>query len=394
MNGRIFPLFSNFYVFTLSTGIRVGLCSLSFRLGLGLVFAFYLLYGSIPVEATDYLSLAKEGSYIIKNFKFKSGGELPELRINYATWGEPKKDEKGNVTNAVLLCHGTTGNWQNYANPWWASKMYGPGQPLDISKYFVIASDTIGSGKSSKPSDGLRMKFPKFIIEDVVKAQYILLTEGLGVNHLQAVIGISFGGRQAWQWGVQYPDFMEGIIPIASSPFPNAGRRGMTDFLGIAPIIQDPTWKNGDYQEQPRNFHLALMFYWMFLDGAGHLWEEAPTRKQSFKYLPEVAKWWSKNLDANDWIYLMQVNDGFDAYSQLDEVKAQVLIINMAGDEQVPVELHHAEKAVEKLGDKAEYLLVKEFSEYGHFATSRTLDIYGPKIGEFLKKLATINKRG
>ncbi len=389
MKQRIFHLFSNLYVFTLLTDTQARFYLSPLRWIAGPAFIFCLLYGSVPAGATDYLSLAKEGSYTIKNFKFKSGGELPELRINYATWGEPKKDEKGNVTNAVLLCHGTTGNWQNYANPWWASKMYGPGQPLDINKYFVIASDTIGSGKSSKPSDGLRMKFPKFIIEDVVKAQYILLTEGLGINHLQAVIGISFGGRQAWQWGVQYPDFMNGIVPIASSPFPNAGRRGMTDFLGIAPIIQDPTWKNGDYQEQPRNFQLALMFYWMFLEGAGHLWEEAPTRKQSFKYLPEVAKWWSKNLDANDWIYLMQVNDGFDAYSQLDEAKARVLIINMAGDEQVPVELQHAEKAVEKLGDKAEYLLVKEFSNHGHFATSKTIDIYGPKIGEFLKKIAT-----
>src|SRR5262249_29218335 len=144
------------------------------------------------------------GSYVLKNFTFASGETLAELRINYATWGDPKTDRGGRITNAILLCHGTTGSWQGFGRPWWAAKLYGPGQPLDITKYFIIASDTIGAGKSSKPSDGLRMQFPKYTHADVVKAQYLLLTGGLGVHHLHAVIGISFGGRQAWQWSVQY----------------------------------------------------------------------------------------------------------------------------------------------------------------------------------------------
>ncbi len=211
--------------------------------------------------AVDYLSLAKEGSHVVKNFAFASGETLAELRINYATWGAPRRDQAGHITNAILLCHGTTGSWQNFGSPWWSTRMYGPGQPLDTSKYFVIASDTIGSGKSSKPSDGLRMQFPRYTLADVVKAQRALLTEKLDVRQLHAVIGISYGGRQAWQWSVQYPDFMRGVVPIVSSPFPNAGRRGMQDFLGIEPLLRDPTWNQGAYTDQPRNFPLAVMAY-------------------------------------------------------------------------------------------------------------------------------------
>ena len=254
-------------------------------------------------------------------------------------------------------------------------------------KYFVIASDTIGSGKSSKPSDGLRMQFPRYTLTDVVKAQRALLTEKLDVRQLHAVIGISYGGRQAWQWSVQYPEFMRGVVPIVSSPFPNAGRRGMQDFLGIEPLLRDPTWNQGAYTDQPRNFPLAVMAYWMLLDGAGHLWDVAPTRERSFQYLPLLAKQITQNLDANDWIYQLRVNDGFDAYSQLERVKARVLVINMAGDEVVPIELGHIAKASAKLGPKAEYLLVREAAGYGHAAVVQTVDVYGPKLGEFLSKL-------
>ncbi len=354
----------------------------------GVVFALAgMSAAAAQPAAVDYLSLAKEGSHVVKNFAFASGETLAELRINYATWGAPKRDQAGHITNAVLLCHGTTGSWQNFGSPWWSTRMYGPGQPLDTGKYFVIASDTIGSGKSSKPSDGLRMQFPRYTLTDVVKAQRALLTEKLDVRQLHAVIGISYGGRQAWQWSVQYPEFMRGVVPIVSSPFPNAGRRGMQDFLGIEPLLRDPTWNQGTYTDQPRNFPLAVMAYWMLLDGAGHLWDVAPTRERSFQYLPLLAKQITQNLDANDWIYQLRVNDGFDAYSQLERVKARVLVINMAGDEVVPIELGHIAKASAKLGPKAEYLLVREAAGYGHAAVVQTVDVYGPKLGEFLSKL-------
>jgi homoserine O-acetyltransferase len=335
----------------------------------------------------DYASRAKEASFIAKDFSFVSGERLQELRINYATWGEPHRNKAGKITNAILLCHGTMGSWRAFAS-WWAAHMFGPGQPLDTGKYFVIASDCIGAGKSSKPSDGLGMNFPKYRLADVVHAQKRLLAEALDVQELVAVIGISYGGRQTWQWGVQYPEAMRGLVPLISSPFPNAGRRGMQDFLPAEAITSDPTWNNGAYKEQPRNFPLAVMMFWLTLDGAGHLWEVAPTREQSFTYLPEATKQQVRSWDANDFLYQMHVNDGFDAYRDLDRVKARVLMINMAGDGLVPTELGHAEKVVEKLGPKADYLLVRESYGYGHLAVSQTAVVYGPKIGEFLQRLA------
>jgi homoserine O-acetyltransferase len=265
--------------------------------------------------------------------------------------------------------------------------MFGPGQPLDIHKYFVIASDTIGSGKSSKPSDGLRMSFPKYRLDDVVQAQRRLLAEALDVQDLVAVIGISFGGRQVWQWGVQYPDGMRGLIPLVSSPFPNAGRRGMQDFLPAELITSDPTWNNGAYKDQPRNFPLAVMTYWLSVDGAGHLWDVAPTREQAFAYLPEVTKQQLRSWDANDFLYQIRVNDGFDAFRDIDRIKAKVLMVNMAGDGLVPVELGHAEKVMQKLGPKADYVLVKEAYGYGHLAVLQTVAVYAPKIGEFVQQL-------
>jgi len=357
---------------------------------IALLIVALLLHASIAAAqqtSGDYASRAKESTFVAKDFSFVSGERLAELRINYATWGEPKRDNAGKITNAILLCHGTMGSWRSFAG-WWATAMFGPGQPLDTSRYFVIASDSIGTGKSSKPSDGLRTNFPKYRLDDVVHAQKRLLAEALGVQELVAAVGISYGGRQTWQWGVQYPEAMRGLVPLIASPFPNAGRRGMQDFLPAEAIISDPTWSNGAYKEQPKNLPLAAMVFLLSLDGAGHLWDVAPTREQSFSYLPNTTAQFLHSWDANDFLYQMRVNDGFDAYRNLDRVKADVLMINMAGDELVPPELGHAQKVLEKLGAKADYLLVQEAYGYGHIAVGQTAPVYGPRLGSFVQKLA------
>jgi homoserine O-acetyltransferase len=259
--------------------------------------------------------------------------------------------------------------------------LLGPGGALDISEYYVIAPDTIGAGKSSRPSDGLRMKFPHYNLEDIVKAER-LLAEHLGVKHVIAVVGASMGGRQTWQWTVQYPEFMDASVPMISSPFPNAGRRGIIDFLPEQIIKSDPEWKQGNYEKNPEGARLADLTYSLFLRTPAWYQQQLPTRADTEKSVREGHGQYNVP-DANDFIYMMELNDGFDAWSQLDRVRCPVLIINMAGDNMVPVELHDGEKTAARLKN-ATYLEIKEQAEYGHGALGRTVNIWGPKLRDWL----------
>jgi len=215
----------------------------------------------------DYTSVAQGGDLSVRDFRFHDGEVLPELHLHYVTWGKPARNAAGEITNAMLLLHGTLGSglsW-GHAAPLSPAKhpLLGPGGPLDGEKYFVIAPDTIGSGKSSRPSDGLRMKFSHYNLEDIAAAER-LVAEHLGVHHFVAVLGASMGGRQTWQWGVQYPDWMDALAPMISSPFPNSGRRGIIDFLPEAIIKNDPAWNEGNYTRNPDSARLAALTYSLF----------------------------------------------------------------------------------------------------------------------------------
>jgi homoserine O-acetyltransferase len=338
--------------------------------------------------AGDYTKLAVQGDYVVRDFKFHSGETLPELRLHSATWGTPRRNAAGEITNAVLLLHGTMGAGINFGVASAASPnshaLLGPGGALDTGDFYVIAPDTIGSGKSSKPSDGLRMKFPHYNLEDIVAAER-LLTEHLGAKHVVAILGVSMGGRQVWQWGVQYPEFMDALVPMISSPFPNAGRRGVIDFLPESIIKEDPAWNGGNYEKNPDSARLADLTYSIFLRTPSLLQEQMPTREDSEKWV-ESGRGSFDWPDANDFIYMMELNDGFDAWSQIDRIHCPVLIINMAGDNMVPVELHQAEKVTARLKN-ATYLEVKEDPEHGHGALGRTVTIWGPQLREWLKKV-------
>ncbi len=332
------------------------------------------------------IARSQEQQYVIDNLVLENGQHLEGARINFVTLGTPERDSNGRISNAVLLIHGTAGNWRVYADTWWTRAMYGAGQPLDLERTFVVISDNLGAGRSSKPSDGLRMRFPRYGHSDVVQAQHRLISEHLGIAQLRAVIGSSYGGRLSWQWAIQHPTALRGVIPLIASPFANAGRRGMQDYLGQEPLLSDPSWQGGDYEQQPRNFRLALMAYWVFLDGAQHLWEVAPTREQALRYLPDLANKLAANLDANDWIYQLRVNDDFDAGHALDRIKARVLAIELEGDEMVPVELGQIEQVKQLLGKHIEYLLIKDGGR-GHSALPQVITTIAPRIGEFLQGL-------
>ena len=351
----------------------------------------------------DYTKLATQGDYVVTDFKFHTGEKLAELREHYATWGTPKRNAAGEISNAVLLLHGTLGagiNW-GAASPGDIAfrgrltaspdvhPLLGAGSALDANEYYVIAPDTIGSGKSSRPSDGLRMKFPHYNLEDIVAAER-LLVEHLGVKHLVAIIGASMGGRQTWQWGVQYPEFMDALVPMISSPFPNNGRRGVIDFLPEAIIKQDPAWKDGNYEKNPDSARLADLTYSIFLRTPTLLQKQMPTRDDTEKWVAE-GKGSFGWPDANDFIYMMELNNGFDAWSQIDRIRCSVLIINMAGDNMVPVELHQADEVVKRLKN-ATYIEVKEEAEFGHGGLGRTVGIWGPKLREWLMQVRGAKK--
>ena len=353
---------------------------------LGLV--FLLLSALMAAQAPavgDYTKLATQADYVVRDFQFHNGEKLPELRLHYATWGTPKRNPAGEVVNAVLLLHGTMGSGIDWGRPSPANPavhpLLGPSGALDIGEYYVIAPDTIGAGKSSRPSDGLRMKFPHYNLEDIVKAER-LLAEHLGVKHVVAVIGASMGGRQTWQWTVQYPEFMDASVPMISSPFPNAGRRGIIDFLPEQIIKSDPEWKQGNYEKNPEGARLADLTYSLFLRTPAWYQQELPTRADTEKLVREGHGQYNVP-DANDFIYMMELNDGFDAWSQLGRVRCPVLMINMAGDNMVPVELHDAEKTAARLKN-ATYLEIKEQAEYGHGALGRTVNIWGPRLRDWL----------
>jgi homoserine O-acetyltransferase/O-succinyltransferase len=208
---------------------------------------------SALASAADYPA-PKEGDWVARDFRFHTGEIMPELRLHYRTVGNPSGEP-------VLILHGTGGSGANFLTPAFAGELFGSGQPLDASKYFIILSDAIGTGKSTKPSDGLRTKFPKYNYEDMVEAQYRLVTEGLGIRHLRLVLGNSMGGMQTWLWGIKYPDFMDALVPMAAQPTPMASRNWMLRRLMIETIRSDPEWNNGNYTSQPRSLRLATVFF-------------------------------------------------------------------------------------------------------------------------------------
>jgi len=213
-----------------------------------------LLFIATLTRAQTPINYSKpvESDYIAKNFVFESGETLPELRVHCITVGEPHKDAAGNINNAVLIMHGTTGESKGLLSATFAGHLFGAGQPLDATKYYIVFIDGIGHGKSSKPSDGLHMTFPKYTYNDMVKAQYMLVTEHLGIKHLRLVMGTSMGAMHTWVWGYTYPDFMDALMPLASLPVEIAGRNRMTRKLAIDLIENDPAWMGGEYKEQPK----------------------------------------------------------------------------------------------------------------------------------------------
>jgi homoserine O-acetyltransferase/O-succinyltransferase len=309
----------------------------------------------------------QEGDYVARNFHFASGALLPELRLHYTTLGRPARDAGGHVTNAVLILHGTGGDGHQFLRPQFAGELYGPGQPLDVSKYYVILPDGIGHGKSSKPSDGAHARFPEYGYADMVAAQHLLLTEGLGIDRLRLLMGTSMGCMHAFLWGEAHPDFMDALMPLACLPVPIAGRNRMWRRMLIDAIREDPAWAGGEYKSEPREA-LRTASDLLLIAGSAPLYLQSafPTRDSADQRVLEYTTASLATLDANDLLYQVSASRDYDPSVRLEEIRAPVLWINSADDFINPPELGVAEAQARRLRHGRFVLLPASEQTHGH----------------------------
>ena len=290
-----------------------------------------------------------EGDFTIRDFKFQSGETLPELRIHYRTLGKPEKDAKGKTTNAVLIMHGTTGSGAQFIRPEFAGELFGKDQPLDATKFFIVLPDGIGHGKSSKPSDGMHGKFPRYGYLDMVDAQYRLLTDGLGVNHARLVMGTSMGGMHTWLWGELHPDFIDALMPLASLPTQISGRNRAWRRMVIDAIRNDPAWNRGEYKAQPPSMRTAAQMLWFMSSNPVLRQKDAPSLAKTDEVLDKFVEQIVKTDDANDVLYALEASHDYDPGPNLEKIRAPLLAINSADDLINPAELGILEREMKRV---------------------------------------------
>jgi homoserine O-acetyltransferase/O-succinyltransferase len=313
------------------------------------IFAFLLfVFDAGFALAADYPA-PTEGDYVIRDFKFASGESLPELRIHYRTIGKPEKDGRGKTTNAVLILHGTTGSGAQFIRKEFASELFGKGQPLDATRFFIVLPDGIGHGKSSKPSDGLHARFPHYGYRDMIEAQYQLLTSGLGVNHARLILGTSMGGMHTWLWGELHPDFMDALMPLACLPTQISGRNRAWRRIIIDAIRNDPAWDGGDYKTEPPSLRTAAEMLWLVSSNPVLRQKEAPTLARADEVLDKFVDQLVKVDDANDVLYAVAASRDYDPAPDLGKIRAPLLAINSTDDLINPPELGILERAIKRV---------------------------------------------
>ena len=327
-----------------------------------------------------------QGDFVIRNFQFRSGETLPELKLHYTTLGTPRKDARGIVRNAVMILHGTGGSGRSFLSPTYAGNLFGPGQLLDSSRYFIVLPDGIGHGGSSKPSDGLRAGFPKYGYDDMVVAQHRLLTEHLGVNHLRLIMGTSMGCMHAWVWGYAQPNFMDGLAPFACVPSQIAGRNRMIRTMAMDAIRDDPTWNGGNYTTQPPGLKAAQMMLYIMSSAPLVQQTQAPTRDQADSVIRAYLQQRMASTDANDFLYQFNASRDYDPSSHLAAITAPALFINSADDQVNPPELGLAESFAKQMPKTTFILLPITADTRGH-GTHSLPKVWGKHLGAFLATL-------
>ncbi len=289
------------------------------------------------------------GDFTLRDFHFRSGAVLPALRIHYVTLGTPRRDAAGVVRNAVLILHGTTGSSAQFLQPIFAGELFGKGQPLDATRYYLVIPDNLGHGRSSKPSDGLRARFPEYGYLDMVEAQYRLLTEGLHVNHLRLVMGTSMGGMHTWLWGEIHPGFMDALMPLASLPTQISGRNRVWRRVIIDAIRGCPDWQGGDYKSQPAGLRVAAEMLYLVSSNSVLRMREAPTLAKSDELLDRYVAHAMATMDANDVLYAVAASRDYDPGPELGKIEAPLLAVNSADDLINPPELGVLEREITRV---------------------------------------------
>jgi homoserine O-acetyltransferase len=306
------------------------------------------------------------GEWLAGDFRFKSGAALPELRLSYTTLGTPERDGDGIVRNAVLILHGTGGTGQAFLRDQFAGVLFGPGQLLDATRYFIILPDAIGHGQSSKPSDGLRARFPAYTYDDMVIAEHQLLTQSLGVNHLRLVMGTSMGGMHTWLWGARCPQFMDALLPLACLPAMISGRNRMMRRMILDAIRSDPEWYGGDYITQPHGLRSAIYTLMFMTTSPAQLQRQAPTSAQADELFDEIVHAYLAQLDANDLLYQIDAARDYDPSPDLEQITAPLLAINFADDQVNPPELGILEQAITRVARGRAIVIPTSNTTNGH----------------------------
>jgi homoserine O-acetyltransferase len=341
-----------------------------------LIAALAFALPSITVVAADYPA-PKQGQWIAPEFKFHTGEVLRDVKLGYTTVGDP-------TGIPVVVLHGTGGSAGNMLTPAFADELFGPGQPLDATKYYIVIPDAIGHGKSSKPSDGLKTRFPKYNYADMVDAQYRLLSEGLGIGHVRLIIGNSMGGMNTWLWGERYPSYMDALVPMASQPTAMASRNWMLRRMMLETIRNDPDYRNGDYTSQPHSMKFATVFYGIATSGGTLSYQkQAPTREQADKVV-DARLAAATTADANDFLWQWGSSADYDPAPELEKIEAWVLLINAADDERNPPETGLTDAAVKRIRNGKLHLIPASDQTSGH-GTTANARFYKEQLQEFLQ---------
>ncbi len=351
--------------------------------------ALLLLAGASTAPAQARPQPGITGDYVIKNFKFASGEVLPELRLHYRTLGQPRRDASGVVRNAVMIMHGTGGTGGGFLTPIFAGELFGAGQPLDTTKYYIILRDGIGHGESSHPSEGMHMKFPHYNYDDMVDADYKLLTEKLGVAHLRLVMGTSMGAMHSWVWAERYPDFIDGAVPLASAPVQIAGRNRMMRKLAMDAIRTDPAWMNGEYTSPPLGLRGALEMLWMMTTAPLVQQRDAPTRDAADSSIGRYIERGMRSTDANDFLYQFDASRDYNPEPLLSRIKAPLLAINSADDVVNPPELGIVERLITQV-PHGRFILIPIGPDTRGHGTHTVAKVWKKPFTEFLESLPAL----